>query len=64
MKTSNKTVLAATIATVLASSAFAADIVSGTTGYAARIVDGKEVLIAQTFTHGEMPAMDHRSCPN
>jgi len=53
MKT-QKMVLAATIAMISATS-FAGQIQEGTTGYAARIIDGKEVVIATTYNVGVAP---------
>lgn len=54
MKTLNKTVLAATIA-MLVSPAFAGQIQTGTTGYAAKVVNGQEEVIATTYKVGQLP---------
>lgn len=56
MKKFNKTVLAATIAMLLSPTAHAVEIAKGATGAAAQIVDGKEVVIGQTYKIGEMPS--------
>lgn len=47
-----KTALAPALATLLITSVSAGEIKPGTTGYAARILDGKEVVIANTFKTG------------
>lgn len=57
MKSFNKTVLAAAIAIVISSTAQAADIQTGTTGNASTTVNGKDVIIGQTYKVGEMPTL-------
>jgi hypothetical protein len=55
MTTFNKIVLAAAIAMIVSSAAYAGEIQKGTTGYAAQVVNGQEFVLAQTYKLGEMP---------
>lgn len=54
MKTFTKTVIAAAIAMYI-SPVFAGEIQSGTTGYAAKVVNGHEEVIATTYKVGQLP---------
>lgn len=55
MNTQFKKTIIATLVASFAASTFAADIRTGTSGNVSKLVNGKEVVIAETFTKGEMP---------
>lgn len=54
MKTFKKTVIATVVASIIATSAFASEIREGTSGNVSKIVNGKEVVLAETFGKGEV----------